>query len=236
MSIWPGNSYFGYRYEYAAEYVQVMKDLWSQGFSNFKGKHFTMNDCKLSPLPSAPIKVVAAGQSATGTKFAAEYADYNFCAGLGQNTPLAFAEHNLSLVEAAKKTGRDVGAIVLFMIIADETDEAAEAKWQHYKDGLDWEAVDWLRDQGSKDTKADATATVQRHQKMEGAVNFNQGTLIGGYKKIASMLDEIAEQPIKGIMVTFDDFLVGLDNFGKHIQPLMKSRVNTVKAGQTVSI
>lgn len=56
------------------------------------------------------------------------------------------------------------------------------------------------------------------------------GTLVGSYAKIAEMLDSVAEIPgTKGIMLTFDDFLVGLDKFGEKIQPLMKSR-SKVKA------
>jgi len=229
MDMWPGPAYFGYRYEYATEYVQVMKDLWSTGVSNLKGKHFTMTDCKMSPAPSSPIKIVAAGQSPSGVKFAADYCDYNFCAGAGQNTPTAFAAANENLVAAAKAAGRDVGAMVLFMIIADETDEKAFAKWELYKEGIDEEAVSWLVDQGKKDVNADQTATVKRHQKLEGAVNFNCGTLIGSFEKIAGMLDEIAALPIKGIMMTYDDFLIGVENFGTRIQPLMKSRAKTVE-------
>jgi pyrimidine oxygenase len=39
------------------------------------------------------------------------------------------------------------------------------------------------------------------------------------------MLDECATVPgTKGIMLTFDDFLAGMDQFGQHIQPLMKCR------------
>ncbi|RDW83053.1 putative pyrimidine monooxygenase RutA-1 [Coleophoma crateriformis] len=229
MALWPGNAYFGYRYEYATEYVKVLHDLWSTGVSNFKGKHFTMTDCKMQPMPSAPIKVVAAGQSPTGVKFAAELCDYNFCSGTGHNTPKAFAPSNDNLKEAAKAAGRDVGAIVLFMIIADETDEAAEKKWQMYKDGIDEEAVGWLVGQGSKDTNAAATATVKRHQNKDlgGQVNFNAGTFIGSYAKVAGMLDEVAELGVKGIMMTFDDFLTGVENFGTRIQPLMKSRRQT---------
>lgn len=216
--------------EYATEYVQVMRDLLSAGVSNFKGKHFTMDDCRMLPKPAGDIKIVAAGQSPNGIQFAAKYCDYNFTSGDGHNTPTAFAPKNDGLVKAAKEAGRDVGAIVLFMVIADETDEAAEAKWQLYKDGLDEEAVSWMREQGAKDTKADATATVKRHQREEGAVNFNAGTLIGSYEKVAGMLDEIAAEPIKGIMLTFDEFLTGVENFGKRIQPLMKSRTEHQKA------
>jgi pyrimidine oxygenase len=225
QGLWPGNSYFGYRYDYATEYVQVMKDLWENGKSDFKGKHFTMNDCKLGPTPSSDIKIVAAGQSGRGLEFASQYADYNFCMGKGTNTPTAFAPANEALVQAAEKTGRDVGAYVLFMIIAEETDEAAEKKWQHYKDGLDVDAVAWMADQSSKDTAADGTATSSTIRLPEGAINMNMGNLIGSYEKVAGMLDEVAAvKGTKGIMLTFDDFLEGLDKFGTKIQPLMKSR------------
>jgi alkanesulfonate monooxygenase SsuD/methylene tetrahydromethanopterin reductase-like flavin-dependent oxidoreductase (luciferase family) len=77
---------------------------------------------------------VSAGQSDTGMEFAAKYADYNFILGSGVNTPAAFAPLNTQLLAAAAKTGRDVGAYVLFMVIADETDDAAIAKWLRYKE------------------------------------------------------------------------------------------------------
>lgn len=51
---------------------------------------------------------------------------------------------------AAEQTGRDVGSYVLFMVIADETDDAARAKWEHYKAGADEEALSWLTEQSQK--------------------------------------------------------------------------------------
>lgn len=227
MSIWPGNEYFGYRYDYAQEYVQVMKELWTNGVSDFKGKHFTMDDCKLLPKPSNPIKIVAAGQSPRGTKFAAEYADYNFCGASGHNNPQSFQKGNLALVEEAKKTGRDVGAMVLFMIIAYETDDEAWAKWDWYSEGVDLDATSWVAKQATKDVKADASATASRISRAENPVNLNGGALIGSFEKVAGLLDQAAEiAGTKGIMLIFDDFLIGLDNFGKRIQPLMKCRAH----------
>lgn len=223
MDLWPGDAYFGYRYDYATEYVQVMKDLWKDGVSNFKGKHFTMDDCKLSPRPSKPIEIVAAGQSGRGVEFASNYADYNFAMGAGINTPTAYSEASTRLVEAAAKTGRDVGSYVLFTVIAEETDEEAQAKWKLYNDGADVEALSWMKDQGSKDSKADANATVSKVA--EGTVNLSMGTLVGSFEKVAAMLDEAASvHGTKGLMLVFDDFLEGLEKFGQKVQPLMKSR------------
>jgi pyrimidine oxygenase len=231
MGLWPGDDYFGYRYGYSTEYVQVMRDLWENGVSNFKGKHFTMDDCRMKPTPKGEVKIVAAGQSPTGMAFAATYCDYNFVLASGCNTPTSHSTLNKQLLDAVEKTGRDVGAYVLFMIIAEETDEAAQAKWKAYKDGVDVEALAWMADQGSQDKSADASSTAKTINLPEQALNFNMGTLVGSYANVAKMLDEAASVPgTKGIMLTFDDFVVGMKKFGERIQPLMKCRADRLKA------
>ena len=229
MNMWPGNEHFTRRYQYCGEYVQVMNDLWQSGKSDFKGDFFQMTDCKLSPQPSGKIQVVAAGQSAVGMEFAATYADYSFCMGEGVNTPTKMAPSVGRLVAAAEKTSRKVGAYALFMVIADETDEAAQAKWDLYKDGADTVALGWMGVQASADKKADASSTAKSMTNPVSAVNFNMGTLVGSYATVASLLDELETVPgIAGIMLTFDDFLVGMDQFGTRIQPLMASRAHVV--------
>ena len=225
MGLWPGDQYFAERYDYSSEYVKIMKELWANGSYSFKGKYFTLDDCKMEPRPAHPIPIVAAGQSGRGMEFAAEFADFNFVLGSGLNTPTAYAPGNERLLAAAARTGRDVGAYVLFMIIAAETDEAAMAKWNHYRDGVDKDALAWMAEQGGKDTNADASSTAKSINLPAGAVNFNMGTLVGSYAHVAKMLDEVASVPgTKGIMLTFDDFIVGMDEFGQRIQPLMECR------------
>jgi pyrimidine oxygenase len=226
MGLWPGDAvHFERRYRYTTEYTQVMQDLWENGESNFKGEYFTMNDCQMLPKPSTKIPIVTAGQSPEGIEFAAKYADYNFVIGTGVNTPTAHTESISRLIVAAEKTGRDVGSYVLFMIIADETDEAAQAKWKLYNDGADAKAIAWMTGQALADTTADDSSTAKSIAVPEGAVNMNMGTLVGSYENVAAMLDEAAQVPgTKGIMVVFDEFLQGMDDFGNRIQPLMESR------------
>jgi alkanesulfonate monooxygenase SsuD/methylene tetrahydromethanopterin reductase-like flavin-dependent oxidoreductase (luciferase family) len=55
-----------------------------------------------------------------------------------------------------------VGSYVLFMVIADETDEAARAKWEHYKAGADDEALAWLTEQSQKDTRSGSDTNVRQ--------------------------------------------------------------------------
>ena len=227
MGLWPGDEYFGYRYEYSEEYVRVMQELWTKGASDFKGQFFKMDDCVMLPKPSSKIPLVCAGQSERGMRFCAEYGDYQFILGTGVNTPTAFKPSADQLLRAAKETGRDIGAYVLFMVIVDETDEKAMAKWKHYNAGADAGALSWMAGQAAADTtNADGTSTAATIALPEGAINFNMGTLVGSYASVARMLDEIdTVNGVKGVMLTFDDFVTGMDIFGTKVQPLMKTRV-----------
>ncbi|MBE9605505.1 pyrimidine utilization protein A [Acetobacteraceae bacterium H6797] len=229
MGLWPGKEHYAKRYQYCSEYMQVMKDLWETGHSNLQGEYFKMTDCVLSPRPEKKVPIVAAGQSDAGVAFAAKYADYNFCLGTGVNTPTAFAPSISRLVEAAKKEGRDVGSYVLFMVIADETDEAAQAKWELYKEGKDMDALSWLGVQAGNDDKADLNSTAKTMLNPVSMVNMNMGTLVGSYASVARMMDEMEGIPgLKGVMLCFDDFIKGMDDFGTKIQPLMKSRAHVM--------
>jgi pyrimidine oxygenase len=225
MGLWPGDEYFSRRYQYLSEYVEVLRELWTTGRSDFKGQFFKMEDCRVSPRPQAAVKIICAGQSDAGLAFTAKYADYNFALGKGINTPTAFAPVNERLKAATDKTGRSVASYLLFMIIAEETDEAAMAKWEHFKSGADQEAIAWLAHQGAADKSADTN--VRQLADLTSAVNLNMGTLVGSYASVARMLDEIAAVPgTGGVLLTFDDFVKGVTNFGERIQPLMTSRKN----------
>jgi pyrimidine oxygenase len=231
MGLWPGQEHYEKRYLYSAEYVTVMKELWTTGTSDFKGSYFEMTDCKLSPRPSVMPSIVSAGQSDVGMDFAAEYADFNFCLGEGVNTPTKCAATVGRLMKAVAKTGRNVGAYALFMVIADETDEAAQAKWESYKAGKDMDALSWMGAQAGADDKADLGGTALSISNPVSAVNFNMGTVVGSYATVAKMLDELAAvEGIAGAMLTFDDFMVGMENFGERIQPLMASRRKVLRA------
>lgn len=226
MGMWPGDEHFRNRYDVLDEYAHVLRDLWNTGRSDFKGQYYQMDDCLVRPQPTADMKIICAGSSDAGLAFSAKWADYAFCLGKGVNTPTAFAFNNERLAKFTAETGRDVQMFVLVMVIAAETDEEAQARWKLYNDGIDLEAVAWLADQGAKD-KVNTDTNVRQLAAREGAVNINMGTLVGSYETVAGLLDEMAEVPgTGGVLLTFDDFVAGVDAFGTHIQPLMKSRAH----------
>jgi pyrimidine oxygenase len=224
MGLWPGDEHFRNRYQMLGEYAHILRELWENGVSDFKGEYYQMDDCRVRPVPESDMKIICAGSSDDGLAFSAQYADYAFCLGKGVNTPAAFAPNNERLMAATAKTGRDVRIYVLVMVIAAETDDEAMDKWIHYREGVDEEAVAWLGAQGAADKTSDST-NVRQLAARESAVNLNMGTLVGSYESVARMLDEASTVPnTGGVLLTFDDFIEGTENFGTRIQPLMKCR------------
>jgi pyrimidine oxygenase len=226
MGIWPGADHYRRRYDYCAEYVTIMKELWQTGRSDFKGDFFQMDDCRCLPMPSADIPIICAAQSDNGTKYAAKHADYNFCASFGYNAPKAVEPSVARLLKANEEAGRDCGALILTMIIADETDESANAKWEHYKAGTDHEALAYRDAQAEDDPSQDIYAQPNRRRILgTNKLPTNQGVLVGSYASVARMLDELATVPgVRGVMMTFDDFVIGMEQFGTRIMPLMRCR------------
>ena len=233
MGLWPGDQHFAHRYDYSTEYVQVLRDLWQAGHSDFHGEYFQMEACKLSPRPAAPVKLVSAGQSDRGMRFAAQYCDVNFALGEGVNQPTLAAGIPARMLEHGRDIGRDVGSYMLFMIIADDTDEAAMAKWDRYNAGADKEALAHLLGKAGEDPAPAATSMAAAVLRSASPINFNMGTLVGSYESVAAMLDEAAAMPgVKGIMLTFDDFVLGIEAFGARIQPLMRCRADRQDAAR----
>ena len=56
------------------------------------------------------------------------------------------------------------------------------------------------------------------------AKNSNLGTLVGSYANVAAMLDEVADPPGCGGVLPTSGVVVGVDVFGRHIQPLIRFR------------
>ena len=82
--------------------------------------------------------------------------------------------------------------------------------------------------QASDDTSKDPFATPNRRRLAEAdRLPTNRGVLIGSYATVAAMLDEVTAVPgVRGVMLTFDDFVIGIEQFGECAQPLMCSRAS----------
>ena len=80
------------------------------------------------------------------------------------------------------------------MIIADETDAAALAKWEHYKAGTDVEALACAT-RRRRTTRAPTLCRQTGAGRSASTLPTNQGVFVGSYASVAGMLDELAAVP-----------------------------------------
>lgn len=215
MGLWRGDEYFKHRYDYAAEYLDVLRTLWSTGRSSYAGQHFQLEDCKSLPTPSREIPIICAGQSDRGIRFTAQHAGYGFLGGQDDSLD-DLGRLNDKLQAAAGEFGRQVGAYVLLTVIAEETDEAAAAKRDFYIERSDKGAIEeWARCAGMDFSRATyRDLLVQTYM----AIPY----VAGSYATVAAYLDGLAEQGITGVCFIFPDYEHDLQRLISRVIPLLK--------------
>ena len=61
MGLWPGDVHYERRYQYAREYVDILKLLWTQRDVDYAGEFFQLHDCRILPIPSVRCRWCAPG-------------------------------------------------------------------------------------------------------------------------------------------------------------------------------
>jgi len=140
MGLWPGDDYYNRRYEFAAEYVQVLRELWSEGSTTFHGEFFDFDDADMRPKPLHRPTVVCAGQSPAGQAFTARYGDRNFI--MAERSKVGSIAAGVK--ELGSGEGRDVGTFALYCVIAEETDAEADRVCDHIVANADLEAISYM--------------------------------------------------------------------------------------------
>ncbi|MBW9122086.1 LLM class flavin-dependent oxidoreductase [Microbacterium trichothecenolyticum] len=218
MGMWPGDEYFGYRYDYATEYATILRQLWDTGVSDFKGTYFQLDDCRMGFRTDHPIKVAAAGASERGREFAGRFADYNFTMASDAES---LATANAQLKAAAQ--GRDVRVLSTRTVILDDTDDLAQKKIEHYNAGSDVEALTNQRGHYAVDSTGTSSSASARALKTHQAIDpANPALFAGSPRTVATKLNELAALGgLDGCLMDYDDFVGGLNRFGQEVVPLL---------------
>jgi pyrimidine oxygenase len=219
MGMWSDDDYYLNRYDYADEYLTILKRLWTEDSVTMKGKYFDIDDCKSWPKPAHMLPVVCAGQSEGALAFVSRQADFAFVGRMNDSIEqLGDVSHKISAMAASH--GRAVGSYTLVNVIAAATDAEAEAERQRYLDNRDDEAIrEFLRVSGMDVNRAD-------YLKLDPAtVTFMSIPCIAAsYQNVAAHLDALAGAGILGACLTFPDFATDVPDFIANVMPLMTSR------------
>lgn len=221
MGLWAGDEYYEERYDLAREYVDILRDLWADGKSSFKSKHFTLEDCACYPVPRHRPTIVAAGQSPAGMRFVAEAGDRNFVMATGDQLKQKVAD----LKSDARAVGREVGTFACIQIGAAATDQEAEAHANRIVEKADVEAIAGLMASAQLDTNPAGTSeqlknALNRTPAEGNAAFMSMPVIHGSYQRVAEQLDRVAEDAgVDGVMLCFPDYLKGIRDFGDRIMP-----------------
>jgi pyrimidine oxygenase len=220
MGLWPGDEYFGYRYDYAAEYMTVMRELWETGQTDFDGQFFHMKDARLEPWFDDGVmpKVICAGQSDRGMAFTAEHADYQFMGGkldIGELT-----EQMGRVRTASDRAGRPMEAFPLYQCVVRDSLAECDDVIGQWRENQELEVVKTMTGHASMDSEADQNSL---HATLLGNDNFMLWEIIkGDPKSVAEQLRAIDDvEGVSGVMFTFQDYLTDIDRFGRQVMPLL---------------
>lgn len=221
MGAWRGDEYYDQRYEYAREYLTVLKTLWRNGRCTWQGGFLKFDDCVVLPQPKNEIPIVCAGQSPKGVAFTAELGDHNFV--MCSRSELARIVANVKQV--AQAHGRRVGTYGLFHVIIAPTDAQAKAQAEAILAGADPVAIGNMIASAMLDTNRGGTSDLLKSGLAKSIEDGNMAFLgipvvRGSPRRVAEQLDAIADETgVDGILFSFPDFVQGIRDFGEKVAP-----------------
>ncbi|MBV8538726.1 MAG: LLM class flavin-dependent oxidoreductase, partial [Alphaproteobacteria bacterium] len=128
------------RYEMTEEWLVAIKRLWTEPAVTLKRKYFKLTDCVSDPKPlSKPWPtLICAGLSDKGLRMTARHADAAFVGGKS-NEEIAMTSRRAKAIAA--EYGRSIKTFINCVIVGGETDAAAEARAEHFRQGVDLETL-----------------------------------------------------------------------------------------------
>ena len=223
MGLWPGDAYYERRYEYASEYLAILKALWADGRCTHHGEFFQLDDCVVYPQPRRAIPIVCAGQSPRGKQFVADLADHQFVM-TGKSNLIPGV---IDIQARAGRSGRTVGVYALYhMLVADSDDEAVRLG-QDIIARADHGALANILASASLDTNAAGTSDQLKAALEQSIEEGNMAfmgipVVFGSPATVARQIDDIgATTGIDGMLFSWPDFVPGIRRFGTEVMPLL---------------
>ena len=221
MGLWRGDEYYERRYEYAAEYLQILQELWRTGECTHKSEFFDLEECSCLPTPGRDIPIVSAGMSPKGVEFVAQHAHQNFVMA----HPEKLKDISDSVKAKGAAIGREVGTYALFNIITAETDEKAKEIGDDIIQRADMGAIGNIINSAAMDSNEGGTLDHLQEAMKQGLEVGNMAfmgfpTIYGSYETVSAKIDEIAEETgVDGMLFSWADFVGGIRDFGEKIKP-----------------
>jgi alkanesulfonate monooxygenase SsuD/methylene tetrahydromethanopterin reductase-like flavin-dependent oxidoreductase (luciferase family) len=213
------------RYEYAAEWVEIVRRLWTaEDEFAFEGRFFSIERGfhEPKPLQKPHPPIMNAGRSATGNRFAAKYADLVFTAfwEIGYDGAGAAVRSLRSL--AREEFDRDIQVWATAFIVCRPTEGEARQEFRHVIEDLgDWQAGENLA-RAIRVEDANVSADVKRARMARLIGGYGSYPLVGTPEQITDALVQLSRDGVDGLVLVWVNYQQELRQFIAEILPLLE--------------
>ncbi len=222
------------RYARAAEFLQIVRELWEGDPVDFNGEHLTVQDAQIAPYPVRP-GVYLGGSSEAALDVAARHADVYLTWG---EPPEQVAEKLDRVRERAHAAGRELRFGIRLHVIARDSAEEAWAEAQRLLDGLDPREIERAqaiqRASQSEGQRRMVALHNGRSDHLEvspnlwagvGLVRGGAGTaLVGSHEQIADRIAEYHDLGIDEFILSGYPHLEEAFRVGEGVIPVLRRR------------
>jgi len=210
------------RYEYAQEWLDIVKLAWSpcEDF-DFDGSFFKLRSVRAKPKPYGGTRplIMNAGASVTGQAFAIRNCDALFSTISRGISFEETARHISGVRVQALQAGREIDVYTVGVVTCRPTAREAEDYYRHaVVDNADWAAVDNILAMKNVTPQMYAPEEFQRIRNHQ-ANGMGGLPLVGDPDSVARDMARLAALGLKGIAVSFVNFLDELPYFCAEVLP-----------------
>jgi FMNH2-dependent dimethyl sulfone monooxygenase len=213
------------RYVYLEEWLRILRRLWtSPGEFDYQSKNFRMKKAISRPRPLQPggVPVMNAALSPTGMRFSAQYSDIGLISPQGAK-PEDWREQVVAYKKMAREEfDREIQLWTNCAVTQRDTQKEADDYLRRYSEEyLDAEVMDSLMKTISVENNVPIDSprlAFMRHRMAVGAGH----PLVGNAQSIAQELAAISRIGIDGVILTWVDYVDGVDRFNRQVLPLLE--------------
>lgn len=224
------------RYEFAQEWIDVIKRAWSGEEFDFDGRYFKLAGVRAKPGPvggTRPV-IMNAGQSGTGQAFAMRNCDAFFTSTSGARLAAAGTTQAVDETKVfdrivkqvndikaeGRKFGREIEVYTQGQVICRPTQREAEEYHRHANvDNADWDAIERmlaLKNVTPQNTAADEFAGKRRMMASSGIGGY---PFVGTPDKVAAEFANLGRAGFRGLAVSFVNYLNDVPYFCAEVFP-----------------
>ncbi len=213
------------RYEYAAEWVEILKMLWTREDAfDYDGRFLKVTKAISQPKPLQKPRppLMNAGGSAAGKKFCAQHCDVAFLLLDPDSIDGTKARIDAYRDYAKQEFGRDLQIWAYGYVVHGDTTKEAEDFLQYYavEKGDDVAVANLCHQLGMDKVITDKDA--YERFKFHFKAGYGGYPLVGTPDHIARKLEDVANAGLDGLALSWLDYHAGLERFNREVMPLLR--------------